>query len=487
MAQKLDIPRIETFCTELSEALRDIFPFLDVHFLLHTHENKSDKIEKLLHQLSGHPTLDEAAAILKFKTINHKESTFLGIVEGYRKKLMGFKTVRSTIGLVSVNYENFQSCEDAFLVIYSLTAELLESLQKLSGATNTTNLNNTTHKKQHLIQCKTKLKADIYAALQMVKCGFYDTPQRLARRRCIETLTPQSHILPELYSFPIALDVIHHALDNQILMGILANEKSHPITAQYQLAVKITDSFDAENIEVWAGFAKHCQTMAWIGYTASQILGAATNTSTDPFMKATGHLLAELTNLSPVDEEHLPLGYNPFLADEINQIRHNRQIEDIFEMTLVHAIEAESHLPFFRVAKNQNDSLMKGKIFGWCAYALQASGKAFQTAHERGIPPDQAARLEFQSSKLQAPWKVLYLVGDHVISLYRSGKQCSPKNIMDYCDTIPDSRFMKESLEFEQSGYATTNETAQVNFNHPIISTQNWELPKASFLLEENV
>ena len=72
--------------------------------------------------------------------------------------------------------------------------------------------------------------------------------------------------------------------------------------------------------------------MAWSGFSPDQILGAAIHSSPNPFIKSIGNLLAEITQIDPVSKEALQQGYNPYVDMEINQIAHDRHIEETFEM-----------------------------------------------------------------------------------------------------------------------------------------------------------
>ena len=190
----------------------------------------------------------------------------------------------------------------------------------------------------------------------------------------------------------------------------------------------------------------NAQTMAWSGYSPSDILGAAVNTSPNAYIKAIGQLAAELTHMAPTEAEHLPNGYNPFLPDEINKITHARSTEEAFEMIMFHVVESESHLPLMRVANNQNEALQKGKILGWCAGALHASAKAFLGAKDRGIPPIQAARLEFQSAYQHMDWGIIQNLAVHITNLQRQGKSPSLTDILRWAQKNPDASFLADSI-----------------------------------------
>jgi hypothetical protein len=441
----IDSTKVTTYCGDIANQVHKAFPYLDLHFLVHHQGEKIDKVARLLPHLTNHPAFEEAASILKFKTMAYDASGFLGLAESYESLSIGFKRKRKCLGFISINLSQYANEDEAYLDVHFYTAQLVEVLSALQTSPIPQKGVFLQPHKNEIATCNTNLKSDVYSILQSVRDGQYDSAQVLAHHRSIETLTPQSGHNPEHYPFPLALDVVNHAIDVQFTSKIMSRSTS-PIISNYQLANHITSCFDSENISTWIQFAHNSQTLAWGGFSASQILGAAINTSTNPFIKAIGHLLAELTNLSPVDEEHLPQGYNPFLANEINNIRHNQLVDETFEMTLIHAVEAESHLPIVRVANNQNEGLLKGRISGWCANALHSAAKAYLGAKERGVPPIQAARLEFQSVKTRSNWDALLKLAQHSVGLRRNGEIITLNELSKWCEAFPDAKFILESI-----------------------------------------
>lgn len=437
---------IEKYCANISGNIRTTFPYLELHFLIHQRGERSDQITKLLPLLKGHPAFDKAASILKFRTAGKEGTSFLGIAEGFEEaSFFSLKRDKKSLAFIAIELSQYTSVEDAHLDIYACIAHMFEVLSFIESSQYKTETGFLLPKKSQIATSRSNLRADIYSILQLSREGIYDAPQKLAKRRSIETLTPQSSIRPEDYPFPLCLDVTQYAIENHIVSSSIINGTSQMVSL-YQLANQISSCFESDNLYTWTQFANNSQTMAWSGFTASQILGAAVNTSTNPFIKSLGHMMAELTNLSPVDEEHLPHGYNPFLADEISQIRHERLVEETFEMIMIHTVEAESHLPLIRVANNQNEGLLKGKISGWCASALHAAAKAYAGAKERGIPPVQAARLEFQSAQNQSNWKSLLQIAQQSITTWRKGDAVTMGELIKWCKQMPDAKFILDSL-----------------------------------------
>lgn len=442
MAQ-VDSTKLIAYCTDISHHVREALPHLDLHFLIYQPGEKAEKITRLLPYIKDHPAWDEAASILKFKTIDQDRSGFLGLAHGLETIHLRLKKERKkSLAFIALNTSQYSDFDSAVMDVHFFTAQMIDMVSK----------NNPHQQSDNTPHCVTNLTSDIYSILQMTHDHKYDAAQTLTLRRSIETLTPQSFLKPEDYPTPLALDVINYTINNQLLSSVIGRGTSR-IISQFQLAHQISKSFEIENLQTWTQFANACQTMAWSGFSASQILGASVYTSNNPFIKSMGHLLSELTNLAPVGADYLPIGYNPFVADEINRINHERVVDETFEMVLIHTIEADSHLPFIRVANNQNEALLKGKISGWCANALQASAKAYVGAKERGIPPAQAAKLEFQSVKGRSNWQCLTNLHQHIIHLYRNGQQPCLETIIDWCSPITDAKFIAESVSQTQEDH----------------------------------
>lgn len=441
-----EIANLRNTCANISDNIRAIFPSLTLHFLICTPDKKQDAIASLLGKLNGHPAFNEAYQVLKAWSPSETNRTaFLGLSEGQESIVFSFKTRARTLAFISVDVSLYKELYHAIQAIHFQMSIFLDTYATHLKNPITINGNVFAHKTTQISSCRLNLKSDVYSVLQLLREGQYDAPSLLAQQRSLETLTPQSNFDPEEYALPIALDVINYTVEKQI-SSTIATRSPSPLLSQYQLAEQITTCFDDDNLQSWIQFANSCQTMAWSGFTPSQILGAAINTSTNPFIKAIGHMLAELTNLAPTEESHLPGGYNPFLAEEINKIRHERTCEETFEMIMFHVMEADSHLPLLRVANNQNEALLKGKILGWCANALHASAKAYIGAKDRGIPPVQAARLEFQSAHLQSNWKLLMQIGQYVVAMNRQNTAVNLNDLLKWVSQQPESKHMSDSV-----------------------------------------
>ncbi|OIN87556.1 MAG: hypothetical protein AUJ12_02190 [Alphaproteobacteria bacterium CG1_02_46_17] len=436
---KLD--KTQKFCDRYSEELNRIFPNTTLHYILHYRGQKPEQIAKLLPNLHNHPAYDEAVSLLKFRSPGHDNSAFLGMVIGFKKSMLGLKKSPECLAFVSINLNQHDKEEDLHFAIHALTAHFLETVDFYTRKHAGTQSNQILQPKRNNIStCRLNLKSDVYSVLQMTYEGYDNAVENLARKRAHNAVTPQTGH-PEEFPYPISLDVTKFAIDK-----FISAPKKSAINSAYTLARHVAASFDLENIETWINFVNPAQTMAWSGYKPSQILSAALNASSNPFLKSTAHMMGEILDIEPAPLESLPSGYNPFALPEVNYIQHERSVEETFEMVLIHAMEADSHLPLIHVANNQNEGLLKGRFSGWCAHALQSAATAYTTASMRGMPSGQAARLEFQSAKQQTGWKELNHIGSFVTDSHKNGKAVTLSGISEWCEHNPQYKAIMESI-----------------------------------------
>ncbi|MCB9984948.1 MAG: hypothetical protein H6864_04585 [Micavibrio sp.] len=437
----ITLDKTQKFCERYSEDLNHIFPNIELHYILHYRGQKTEQVTKLLPQIQNHPAFEEAAALLKFRSPGHDNSAFLGMVIGFKKSFLGIKKTPECLAFVSINLNQHETEEDLHFAIHGLTAHFLETVDFYARKHAGTQSNQILQPKRNNIStCRLNLKADVYSVLQMTFQGYESAAERLAKKRAEHALTPRT-THPEEFPYPISLDVTNFALKK-----FASTQKRFSINNAYTTARHVASSFDVENIETWINFVNPSQTMAWSGYKPSQILGSAINNSSNPFLKSTAHMMGEILNIEPDSAENLPGGYNPFAQPEVNFIEHERSVEETFEMVLIHAMEADSHLPLIHVANNQNEGLIKGRFSGWCAHALQSAANAYTHASSRGMPSEQAARLEFQSAKQQTGWRELNALGEHITGAHKNGQAVTLSGISNWCEQNPQFKAIMESI-----------------------------------------
>lgn len=439
---KHNAKEIESLCENLTSELAGLFPNIEVHFLPHRQGQHLDRIEKTLARLIVHPAYNDAKQLLKSKGSTHGNSAFLGIAVGFERGPFGLTHTERSLAFISLNLDQHPTKEDLLFFLYHLVGQFMHLAANLEQVDRREKAGHILQpRKNNLAIAFANLRADAFSALMMTASGYDHAVRDLVKHRSLQALTAQTTLRPEEFPFAIALDVAQFAAES------FSPGKRTLLNSAFQTSKHIAKSFDRDNLETWINFALPSQVMAWNNAPPEQILGSAINTSPSPFIKATGLLIAEVTKIFPLAAESLPGGYNPFVDMEINQINHERHVEEIFQMVMIHAAEADTHLPLVRVANNQNEALLKGRMMGWCAHALQAAAQAYESAAERGIPPAQAARLEFQSAQKLIGWNHLHHLGHHIVDRQRSGEKVSLTTVSNWCEKRgADLRCVAESI-----------------------------------------
>lgn len=434
--------QLAEIAASLAEDVGAVYPGLTFKFLVYRRGGRLDAVEKIISSLNGHPAYDASRDLLRARPSTGENSAFIGVAVGHERGLFGMKGKPSCLAFIALNLDQYAARDEAQYALYHMMGQFFD----LMSALTTDSFKGSGDvilqpKRNSLSMARANMKADIFSALMMTAEGEKDAIRDLARWRGMQSLEAQSAHRPEEYPYAISIDVAEFAAAKM-------NEApgANLLKSVHLLSTGVSKTFDRQNLETWINFAAPAQSMAWSGSTPDQILGAALHTSANPFIKSIGNLLAEVTHVQPSDKESLLPGYNPFVDMEINHIAHDRQVEETFEMVMIHSMEADSALPLIRVANNQNESILKGKVMGWCAHGLQAAAKAYESALQRGVPPGQAARLEFESAKHQTDWSTLNRLNDHVLSQRRQGLAVTLSDIASWCKTSVDFRPLLESV-----------------------------------------
>ena len=448
-------------------------PDFKMYYVLFRRDQSQIEIDKILSHIEDHPAFDAAKELLVKKPISLENASFPGIVSGVEKSMFGFKTHFSFLGFVTVNIDSYQNMEECLMDLYHFTAQALDTYQTIEPKTlNTSDAGIILQPKRNLmVLCQENLKSDIFSALMMHNKGIPTPVQQLARMRGKRSLIAQNFYRPEDYPFVIATDVVDFSIEN------FFKSSTRSLKSILHLAEKIAASFDKFNLKIWMTFVGHAQTMALTGFTEEQILGTAIYTSQDPFIKATGNVVAEITNIRPEPPATISNTANPFADDATNKANHIRMVGEIFEHALMHAIEAESSLPLERMANNQNEALLKGRVLGWCANAMQSTARTFDMTLKKGSAPGPISRIEFQRVASQTDWESLNDLNNYVMSQRRQGQLMGYNEINDWAKTRFEFRPIMESVRLTLSNpeYAKrfnyVDETDKSTFALPSAST----------------
>ncbi len=433
MGIKQDI--LQEVCNLAARQVQDIYPSLQATFVPHTGGTFHEVVATSDYALMRHPAARIAQGILE-KNNNREQSSFLGMAISHQIKWFGLASSDHILALFNINTDEFSNGKDLRRTVYHLlwhTIDLVE-IRRRPEYVNKFRSGPMIPKRSPMNLARLNLQADVFSSIMCALQGEEDSLENLARTRAFDSISAVSTRRAEDYPFVIALESAQYAYTQ--LMA------AKPLRAKYmfyahQIADEVGKTFDDQSIRQWWGFTEPAQDMAWRNAAKDFILGCAVNTSEDPFVRATGHLVADITQISPASNESLNEDYNAFVKSETNQVLHGDIMEKTFDEAVRRGIREESGQPLITAANAQNENLAEGAILGWCANALQAAARAFDNALTSGMSPVQAARLEFEGTKDSTPWETLRKIGEAIIEQKRKGYAVTVGNVAEICNTNP--------------------------------------------------
>ena len=415
-----NIEQVHEFTQGFTEAVNKRFPELQLKFILHHRGQRNDAIEMARSHLDLHPSGSIAMNILR-KTKSTQKSGFHGLAIETQMKWFGFKKIRSSIGVITINVDDYGTSEAILADVYHygchaiMAAELLDTPKYRSSAMRGPMV----PKRSPLSMAKANLTADIFSVFILCEQEHDVFITSLAAERALDTMLAKANSRPWHYPYPLSYETVR-----EVWIKVL-NQKDpefDPIKTPLKTAKAITDSFEQISFSQWWAFCKPAQEMAWNGSLPEHILTAALLTSQDPLVKTNAMLLQDCLDVALLGETEIEGQYNAFLDEEQKKENHFKKIEDTFEMVLAKGIAQESARPFMEAANAQNVRLMQGGVFGWCASALQAAGKAFETALSGGKDPRQFAEIEFKSIKKNSQYDKLQLLQKEIFDKRKIGE-----------------------------------------------------------------
>ncbi|PZQ43846.1 MAG: hypothetical protein DI551_11315 [Micavibrio aeruginosavorus] len=429
MPIKRDI--LQDVCNLVTGQVKDLYPDLALSFIPHEAGQFHEVVDASEHGLDRHPAAKIAQSILD-KNNNRELSSFLGMAIHSEVKWLGLASKESMLALFNINTDEFDNAKDLRRAIYHLAwhaIDLVEIRQRPEYAAKFRS-GPMIPKRSPMNLARLNLQADVFSAILCGLQGEDNALDVLAQNRAADSIMPVHARRAEDYPFVIALESAKYAYD-QILA--LKPQRAKFLFYARQLATEVGKTFDDGSIRNWWGFSEPAQDMAWRNLPPEVILGSAVNTSEDPFVRATGHLVADITGIGPTATSKLGNIHNAYIKSEHNSLLHREMVEKAFEEAIARGVSEESGQPLIAAANAQNEFLAEGNILGWCAHALQAAARAFDSAILSGASPLQAARLEFEGTKDTTSWDMLKKVGDSIIEQKRKGLATTLGSIAEIC------------------------------------------------------
>ncbi len=451
MGIKLDI--LQDICSLATQQVQDLYPDVDLMFIPHESGKFHEIVSLSEYEISRHPAAAVAQAILD-KNNNRDMSSFLGMAVHRQVKWMGLASQENILALFNLNTDSFESPIEARRTIYHLVWHAIDLLEirRMPEYATKFRTGPMVPKRSPMNFARLNLQADAFSSVMGSLLGEEDTIDVLARMRARDSIAPVHERRAEDYPFVIAVEATKYAYESILE---LKPPRSKFMPYAKQIAIEIGHTFDDASIRNWWGFSEPAQDMTWRNFTPESILGCAVNTSEDPFVRATGHLVSDITEITPLPSAKLGGAYNAFLNSHQNNFLHREIAEKTFADAIAKGMKEESGRPLVIAANEQNENLAEGNIIGWCANALQAAARAFDSAKSSGTSPLQAAQMEFEGTKEKPTWDTLKQIGEEIVDQKRTGFAVTMGSIAEICSQQPAFAPMLNSIRFtmQDPGY----------------------------------
>lgn len=427
--------KLQEICNLAARQVQDIYPSLQAVFIPHTEGTFHEVVTTGDYDIMRHPAARTARSILE-KNNNREQSSFLGMAISHQVKWFGLASTDHILAMFNINTDEFKSPRDARRIIYHLiwhAIDLVEIRRRPEYASKFRS-GPMIPKRSPMNLARLNLQADVFSSVMCGLQGEENALASLAQDRAHDAIGTVRTRRAEDYPFVIALEAAQYAYSE--LLKIKPIRQKY-MSYAYQIADEVGKTFDDQSIRQWWRFAEPAQDMAWRSFPKEFILGCAVSTSEDPFVRATGHLVSDIAGVVPIMGASLDGAYNAFARAEANQLLHSEIMERTFEEAILRGVKEESGQPLISAANAQNEGLAEGIILGWCASALQAAGRAFDSALSNGMSPTQAARLEFQGTKDSTTWDTLRKIGESIVEQKRKGYAVTLGNVAEICNSNP--------------------------------------------------
>ncbi len=436
---------MQEICDLATRQVNDLYGNLQLTFIHHAPGLFNEIVSLSEHEVRRHPAGATALSILE-KNKTREQSGFLGIAIAHEVRWMGLASEDHVMALFNINTDEFETAKDARRAIYHLTWHAIDLMEVRQRPEYLAKFKSgpMIPKRSPLNMARLNLQADAFSSVMCGLQGEDNAIEMLAKQRARDSIHPNTARRAEDYPFAIAMEATQYGYDE---IQKQKPAKTHYAEHARQLAIDIGKTFDDESIRQWWAFAEPAQDMAWLNFTPEDILSAAIYTSEDPFVRATGYLVSDITGVEPASMTSSAKTYNAFAKTEHNSSLHRELAEQAFEEAVTRGVKDQSGQPLITVANEQNEHLTEGVIMGWCALALQASARAFESALSKGVSPLQAARLEFEGNKESTDWETLEKISDAIIAQKRQGYGVSMSNVVDICDKETNMTPVLESLK----------------------------------------
>ncbi len=451
----VSVESIQSICDAITREVEQVYKGLSLFFVIHSQGKMREAISLAEHEIVSHPAANAARAIMR-KHTRSERSAFLGIAIANESKFLGLKQVDHLLGLFTINRDHFNNEVEARGQIYHMVWHAIDLYEIRQDPAYKRKFRSgpMVPKRSALNLSKAHLQADVFAGvLSVLKNNDRNKDDGLVKvisqKRGVMALKAINDYKAEDFPSVIAVESCQFVIKE--LMESPPPREVHLKTAR-QISLDVGHAFDEHNIQQWWDFSIPAQDMAWRGFKKEEILGAAVNTSDNPFVRSIGYLIQEVTNIEPVSAASLEHSYNAFVDPDKIMKLHREMVDTIFEEAVSQGLDESSSRALLNAANKQNEDLTEGRILGWCANALQDAARAFERALLNGSNPDQAARMHFEGNKADtASWDTLKELGKNIVDQRRQGIAVTMGHVAEICHNHPAFAPVLDSLKITMS------------------------------------
>ncbi len=462
MTINLDV--LQDICSLAAKQVQDLYPDVELLFVPHQMGKLAEVVKLGEHGMMKHPAGKTTIEILE-KNKHHSLTGFLGLAIDRKTKMFGLASSESILAIINVNMDEFTSPKDLRRAVYHHAWHAIDlvDIRKRPEYKSKFKSGPMVPKRSPMNLARLNLQADVFSAVMSGLQGEEDAIDVLAAQRAMDALRPVHSRRAQDYPFVIAMEAAKFGFEKLIEMK--------PTRIKYlyyarQLALEVGYTFDETSIRQWWGFSQPAQDMAWRNQPGEVILGSAIVSAEDSYIRATGHLVSDIIGLIPNESAHLLPHYNAYAPKEHNLGLHKELMIKAFDDALVLGVSEDNGWPLVAAAAKQNQSLTEGVVLGWCANALYAAARAFDSALASGRNAAQAARMEFEGSKDSTSWETLEKLGDDIIEQRRRGEKVSLDMILTICQS-------DKELATVQSAIGVTKRLQGQAKQEPVLKTSS--------------
>ncbi len=425
----LDLAGLDHSSNVVRRQIEEEFRGLSAVFIVHRAGERQKSIEEKRNVIHGKPFGRKVYdAMLMSQSMHNDKSEFLGLIVNERKILHFFDQKHYT-AVFFINADEFLVHDNAKHFLIHMAWHALSLYQSLlgkrdipiEGALPTKIIKPSTDK---LAQSKANLQADIFGAIIMEAQGHQKFIEDLARKRSQDTLQIKPGFIAETLPYTIAYEACQLVYDD---LKPTLDKNSRLMHQSMELANEVLITYGEDVIEQWWTFSMPAQTMAWLGYSPSQILGYAIYICEDTNVRAIGYQIAELNNIDP-DPLAEQTGFNAFGGMDTNERLHLLRCDETIQHAARQVSLQKSADTLYKMALEQDDQLLEGRGFGWSAPALISTAKAYESLDQLNTNLAEDFDMitflseHFHTKCSEIPWSQIEKLASEALDIIREGR-----------------------------------------------------------------